>query len=197
MSASVSRIRIPAFVLALALAGCGPAPTYRYGFNAAALLFSPTSPTEGIHPDASVVRDPDNPFRVHPLGPKTKWALLDGGVSVAAFYAFATSLVAEPIGENQFYAAKALEEIAATSAVKDVARVDEVKRMAIAGYQALLDQFPDALGYDATGTTGYRLATPAYKAIVALGGTVKGDWVLVKTQAGEEAVRASALPAAK
>jgi hypothetical protein len=170
---------------------CGEPAQHRFGLQVAGMLYAPVSARAGVHPDASIVADPNNPFRTAPLGSDTKWRLLEAGGSVAAFYAFATALVAEPTGEHQFYAAQLLAEIARTGSLVDLARRDEVLRTAVAGYQAVLDHFPDARGYDATGTTSYRLATPAYKAIVALGAKVEGDWVLVRTAAGEEAVRAS------
>jgi hypothetical protein len=95
--------------------------------------------------------------------------------------------------EATAWAARSLEEVARTGAVADESKVDEVKRMAVAAYQSVLDHFPEARGFDATGTVSYRLATPAYKAIVALGGVVQGDWLLVTTASGEEAVRASSV----
>ena len=67
---------------------------------------------------------------------------------------------------------------------------DAVKTMAIRAYQSVLDNFPDSVSFDATGTVSFRLATPAYKAIVARGGKVEGDWVLVTTPDGrDEAVQ--------
>lgn len=173
------------------LDACGGPAQHRFGSNVTGLLFTPIDTTEGIHPARSVLLDPGNPFARAPLGTTTKWDLIEAGADVAAFYAFATALAHEPIGENQFYAAASLARIAATGAVPDPALKEPVRNMAIAAYQSVLDHFPDARGYDATGTTSYRLATPAYQAIIELGGKVQGDWILVMTSNGEQAVRAS------
>lgn len=187
MSASASK----AILVGLLVASCGEPAEYRYGTNVSGLLFEPYGPTEGVHPDKTVLIDPANPFANAPFGPVSKWKILEGGGSVAGFYAFATMLVREPIGENQYFAAQALSDIARTNSLKDPSQRDAVTAMAIAGFQSVLDHFPESRGYDPTGTTSYRLATPAYKAILALGGKVDGDWVLLKTADGEEAVRAS------
>ena len=48
----------------------------------------------------------------------------------------------------------------------------------------MLDEFPDAVTYDATGTIAYELAPQAYAGIVALGGVVEGDWVLITNKDG-------------
>jgi hypothetical protein len=190
-----SACRTLAIAAALALTACGEPAQYRFGFNATGLRFTPYSASEGIFPSQSVLADPQNPFRTYPLSKDTKWNLQSGGASVAAFYAFATALTGEPTGENQFYAAKNLALVAQSNALADPSQRDAVLQQAINGYQAMLDFFPDAVSFDATGTTSFRLATPAYTAIRALGGKVKGDWLLVTTKTGEEAVRSSSVPA--
>jgi hypothetical protein len=193
MSASRSR-GLTAALLLLAL-GCGDPAQYRFGVNLSGLVFAPVSATEGIYPDTSVLRDARNPFLTYPLGPNTKWDLLNGGPSgvpvspVATFYAFATTLAGVPIGENQYYVGEALRDIYLAGAIDPSAtRVpltlpdggSVVKQMAIDAYQATLDNFPDGRVYtDATATTYFLTATPSYLAIHHLGGTVKGDWILV------------------
>jgi hypothetical protein len=179
---------------ALALTACGEPAQYRFGFNASGMRFSPFHPNEGVYPSQAVLADPANPFRTYPLSVDTKWNLQSGGASVAAFYAFATALTGEPTGENQFYAARNLATVAQANALTDPSQRQQVLQMAINGYQAMLDFFPDAVSFDATGTTSFRLATPAYTAIRALGGKVRGDWLLVTTATGEEAVRSSSVP---
>jgi hypothetical protein len=57
--------------------------------------------------------------------------------------------------------------------------------MAIAGFQAVLDEFPDSVTFDSTGTQTFRLATPALMGILDLNGDVNGDWVLVVDQNGD------------
>jgi hypothetical protein len=61
-----------------------------------------------------------------------------------------------------------------------------VRAQAIRAYQSVLDNFPDAVTYDATGTIAYELVTPSYKGIVEMGGTVQGGWVLVQTANGQD-----------
>jgi hypothetical protein len=191
MSASVSKLFA---ALGLVACACGEPAQYRFGTNVTGLRFTPTSAREGIYPDQTVTVDPNNPFRVYPLSKDTKWQLLSGGALVASYYAFATALVGEPTGENQFYAAKLLGDIAGANALNDPTQHDQVVQMAIDGNQAMLDHFPDAVSYDATGTIAFRLATPAYKAIIALGGKVQGSWLLVTTANGDEAVQSSRSP---
>jgi hypothetical protein len=47
-----------------------------------------------------------------------------------------------------------------------------------------LDCFPDSVRFDVTGTFSTRLATPAYREILELGGVPQGDWVLVDDSNG-------------
>lgn len=189
MSASASR-RLAA-ALAFLVVACGEPAQWRFGENVTGLLFRPTGPTEGVYPDRTVLLDAENPFKVYPLGATTKWDLMSGGASVAAFYAFATALANEPTGENQFYAARNLANVAGAGALQDGVDAGAVVTQAIAGYQSVLTHFPDAVSFDATGTQSFRLATPAYQAIVSLGGKVQGDWVLVTTPNGEQAVHSA------
>jgi hypothetical protein len=193
MFASVSRTAWCALALAWLCSGCGDPARYRFGTNVTGLLFAPVSSDEGVHPSLSVMQDPDNLFTVHPLGAQTKWELLEAGAPVAAFYAFATGLARGPTGEDQYYAARMLADISGAAAVKHEADRERVRDMAIRAFQAQLDHFPDARGYDATGTVSWRLATLSYRGIEALGGTVKGDWVLLPSGEGTvEAVHATA-----
>jgi hypothetical protein len=184
-------------VVALLMAtACGEPAEYRFGTNLTGLRFKPISPTEGVYPSRIVMSDPNNPFRNWPLlndakNNNTKWRLLEGGASVGAFYAWATALAGEPTGENQFYTARLLGEIALTGAVESPDAGEQVRLMAIAGYQSMLDNFPDAVSFNEAGTVSFRLATPAYTAIGALDGGVLGGWVLVNTPTGPQAVRSA------
>jgi hypothetical protein len=203
MSASASsRVLLAAALAALAL-GCGEPAQYRFGVNLSGLVLGPVSATEGIYPDISVLRDPANPFARYPMGSDdagiaTKWRVLNGGTSgvglgpVAGFYAFATALAGEPTGENQYYTAKMLDQVYRSGAVADPGASPVstllpdggslVKEMAIEAYQRTLDAFPNGISYlDASATTYFRTATPAYLGIVGLGGRVKGSWSLVAT----------------
>jgi hypothetical protein len=187
----------------VALAGCSRAPTYLYGQDLSGLVFHPSGANVGVHPDQSVLIDPNNPFARNP--PNTncpadlaadctaKWALqAEAGppahkLTVAAFYSWATLNAAQPGGETQFYAAIDLQAIF-EGGKAEAADLPAVSDLAIRGYQAVLDYFPDSVTYDATGTVASDLATPSYQNIVRLGGTVKGGWVLVQEPSG--AVRA-------
>ncbi|MCK6546697.1 hypothetical protein L6R52_12675 [Myxococcota bacterium] len=174
--------------------GCeAEAPRYRFGENLGELRFELYDDTVGIHPSKSVLEDPNNPFRHWPVGDATKFAIESSGGDVAAFYVWATLLARSPYGELQFYAAKELAEIYGSAQAPEE-DLPMVREMAIAGYQAMLDYFPDAVTYDVTGTTAYELATPAFLAIQSLGGAVTGGWVLVtKPDGATVAVRGGGL----
>ncbi|MEZ4472835.1 MAG: hypothetical protein R3F60_19020 [bacterium] len=73
-----------------------------------------------------------------------------------------------------------------------------MRDLAIAAFQAVLDDFPESVTFDATGTLAFGLATPAYEGIVELGGVPQGGWTLVATaDGGRVAVRTSDVPAAE
>ena len=103
---------------------------------------------------------------------------------MVAFYSWATVLAYEPTGEAQYYTALNLEQVYKNGQAVQ-ADLDAVKRLAIAGYQSVLDNFPDAQSFDASGTVAFDLVTPSYLAIVALGETPTGDWVLVDSASGQ------------
>jgi hypothetical protein len=140
----------------------------------------------GVHPSQDVLDDPANLFAQGELTADAVWRLQQSGGNVAAFYAWATLLARGANGERQYYAALDLKGIYDLEQVED----DEsniVRKQAIRGFQAMLDYFPDAVTYDATGTIAYELATPAVQAILALDGDPVG-WVLVSTPNGDKAV---------
>lgn len=194
---SWTRTPIWALIMGLVLLtlGCEAAPpTHRFGLQLTGVTFQFVDKTEGIHPSQTVLDNPNNPFRDVSISDTAKFDILTGGGSAGGFYAWATLLARVPTGEHQFYAANKLDEVYLSGEVT-VTQRETVRQMAIGAYQAVLDHFPNSVSYDATGTVAYRLATPAYKAIVALGGQVKGGWVLVKTATdGEEAVQGGVVP---
>jgi hypothetical protein len=180
MSASASEAR---FVLVvLALVSCGPPAEYRFGENVSGLLFKPVDFREGIYPSQSVLKDPANPFREGALnlrvqpdgGVGTKWQLLATVGGVPTFYAFATALTQEPTGENQYYAAQMLGEIAQTGAYDESVTQQQVRDMAIAGYRASLDSFPGSVSFLADGVTFFSIDLLAYQGAVALGSPMRG-----------------------
>lgn len=170
---------IKAGLLALVAAGCAlPAPTYEYGQDLDDVAFRVWTTETGIHPSRDVLDDPENPFAEGGVGAETKWDLLSGASAPAAFYAWATVLAGQPNGEHQFYTATLLHEIY-ERALCPPEQVYFVREMAIGAYQSVLDNFPDDVTYDATGTIAYPLAPLAYDAILSLGGEPQGGWVRI------------------
>ena len=134
-----------------------------------------------MYPSTEILRDPNNPF--DGIGAETKWDIQSADLPIASYYAWGTWMTQEPTGEAQFYTALNLHAIHD----RDLADPDDlyyVRQIAIDGYQTMLDEFPDAVTYDATGTIAYELAPQAYAGIVALGGVVEGDWVLITNKDG-------------
>jgi hypothetical protein len=170
-------------VLVIAEAGCAADGD---PWGGAALPDAPLrfhSADEGIHPDRSVLDDPANPFADGALSADAVWELQRSGGNVAAFYAWATLNARGASGERQYYTALDLRAVFELEQADD-ADLAEVRDRAIRGFQAVLDHFPDAVTYDATGTIAYELATPSVQAILDLGGEVLGGWTLVVTEDG-------------
>lgn len=173
---------------ALALIGCAgdlPDPEYRYGVVLADLVFEVTDPDMGIHPNRSILADPNNPF--------AEGISLDGKFAafadspVAGFYGMGTALANEPTGEHQFYTANALELIYGGEPVPDDPAV--VRDMAIRAYQSVLDNFPGSITYDASGRPAFELGPAAIDGIDRLGGVVANGWRKVPTDDGFTAVQ--------
>jgi len=177
--------------LLVLVAACGDAPEYRVGLDLNEIQFEFFDETEGVFPSRAVLRNPNNPFAEYSIGstvtrpglPPTKFAILDGASNAGAFYAWATALVGEPTGENQFFTALKLRDLLEADEVP-VEERELVRQQAIDGFQSVLDSFPDSVLFDVTGTQSFRLATPAYQEIVGLNGTPQGDWVLVQDENG-------------
>ena len=195
MSASASN-RTAALGALLALAACGEPAQYRFATNITGLLFAPVDMSEGIHPSRSVLKDPANPFvddktwlKNQPDGGVgTKWIMLAGPGGVPGFYAFATALTKEPTGENQYYTAQMLGEIAKSGAFVDTLTELEVRSMAVAGYRAALDYFPGSVSYLADGVTFFSVDVLAYEAAVALGDPMAGYALVEPADGGMGAV---------
>jgi hypothetical protein len=170
---------------AVGSSGCYDRANYVYGESLDGLTLQLHDPDVGIHPSQSVLEDPNNPFALNAPGEQTKWQIQSSGDHVAAFYAWATLLARGPYGEAQFYVANDLVAIYQNGEASQE-ELPRVREQAIRAYQSVLDNFPDAVTYDATGTIAYELVTPAYKGIVDLGGTVRGGWVLVRTANDQE-----------
>lgn len=170
--------------LLLTLGACGDDSDYQFGSNISSLKFELYSDDEGIFPSDVVLSNPRNPFRKEVISADTKWKILASGGNAGAFYAWATLLAREPTGEHQYYTATKLRDIYNSHEVEGPDN-ETVRTMAIAGFQAVLDFFPDSLTFDATGTQTFRLATPALIGILDLNGDVQGGWILVTDANGE------------
>ncbi len=179
-----SRCKWMGVVATLLVFGCELDPQeYRFGENLTGLQFEFYDEEEGVHPSQVVLPNPRNPFRDYPIGSETKWDLLDGAGTAAGFYAWATLLAQAPTGEHQFYAAAKLRDVFFANEVEPEDN-DRVRLLAIDGFQTVLDDFPDSVTFDPTGTIAFRLATPSYLAILELNGRPQGDWVLVLDSSG-------------
>ncbi len=182
---------VPTAALAAALlaAGCSEPGPFRYGSPLGEAPLRLFDESAGIHPSKAVLDDPGNPFARASSGPETKWAIESAGHAVAAYYSWATWLANEPTGEHQYYVAVNLGRIW----TRGLARQEDlpaVREMALAAYQSVLDHFPDAASWDATGTFSFELVTAAYRGILDLGGTPAGGWLLVQDPHGnQKAVR--------
>ena len=114
--------------------------------------------------------NPNNFFRHMAIGSDTKWDIHNGAGNAAAFYAWATLLTREPTGEHQFYAATTLAQMLETGEIASGERA-QVRALAIAGFQAVLDWFPESLSYTSD-LTPFRLDVLAYDAIKKLNKTI-------------------------
>lgn len=154
-------------------AACADAPAeWYYGEDLSQLALVPVDWDEGVYPDTSVLDDPANPF-VHGMDGDVKWEMVSADC-IPGFYAFATALAQQPTGENQFYTAKCLQT------VYDAGRLapDDTYwgwSAAVRGYQAVLDNFPEDVTYDATGTIASPVAPLAWDAILTMGATPEGE----------------------
>ena len=182
MFISRSKWLLPA--LLLMIWGCGDDAQFEFGENISGVEFRFYDSDEGIHPSKVVLDNPNNPFRYDAIGSETKWDILGNGGNAGAFYAWATLLAREPTGEHQYYTATKLRDIYAAQEVEGPDR-EKVRQMAIAAFQTVLDDFPDSVTFDPSGTEAFRLATPALMGILDLNGDVLGDWILVPDQNGE------------
>ncbi|MBW6515554.1 MAG: hypothetical protein K0B81_02925 [Candidatus Cloacimonetes bacterium] len=95
---------------------------------------------EGIHPDRSVLMNPENPFANASVGMENIWELNDQCPSAKArFYLWATILANSPTGEYQFFTAKSLHEL------YTVGGSENAKTQAKKAYRATLDHFFDSV----------------------------------------------------
>lgn len=177
---------------ALLLGGCLDPAEFRFGDNVSGLEFNLHSPNMGVHPSTDILADPNNPFAQTGSGLEARFAILAQGGAVASFYAWGSFLATAPNGEAQFFTADSAKMIYLANAARPE-DLETVREIAIRGFQAQLDDFPDALTFTELGTAS-RLAPRSYFGIVELGGVPDGDWVVVTTPGdppGQDVVRGS------
>ena len=157
-------------------------PAYYYGVDLSEVELELYSLNEGLYPHVDVLDNPSNLF-ASTYSQSLRWEIESHGTPAAKFYLWATMLAKEPIGENQFYTASALEQL---YRLQDVDRdmMPTVWRMAIERYQAVLDHFPGSLSYTAS-QDAFLLAPLAFDAIEGLGGEVQNGWIKVEDASGE------------
>lgn len=98
------------------------------------------SANEGIHPDTSVLDDPENPYADASISMENVWDLSEECPSAKAkFYLWATILANIPIGEYQYFTAKSLHEL------YTVGGSENAKEQAKKAYRAALDHFFDSV----------------------------------------------------
>jgi hypothetical protein len=97
---------------------------------------------------------------------------------VADYYSWATLMALNATGEEQYYVGVNLQAVW-TVGLASADDTPHVQSQAIAAYQAMLDNFPTAVTYDASGTIAMELETPAVQGIIALKGMPANGWVLV------------------
>lgn len=96
------------------------------------------SADEGIHPDQSVLDNPDNPFADANINMENVWDMNDVCPSAKAkFYLWASILAKIPVGEHQYFTAKSLHEL------YTVGGSENAKQQAKKAYRATLDHFFD------------------------------------------------------
>ncbi|MBN2830201.1 MAG: hypothetical protein JXR56_07770 [Candidatus Cloacimonetes bacterium] len=98
------------------------------------------SADEGIHPNKDILDNPANPFADASLNMENVWDFSDESPSaISRFYLWGTILAKIPIGEYQYFTAKALHEIYTESGSMNA------REHAKKAYRAVLDHFYDSV----------------------------------------------------
>jgi len=98
------------------------------------------SADEGIHPDTSVLDNPENPYANANISMENVWDFSDQCPSAKSrFYLWATMLANIPIGEYQFFTAKSLHEL--YTAGGSINAKEQAKK----AYRSTLDNFFDSV----------------------------------------------------
>lgn len=174
-------------LLLMPLMGCIADPgEYFYGVDLTQVDLVVEHPDQGVYPDISVMNHDNNPFASTGVTEDEAWDLFAAGQLQAAWYAWATRLVVQPYGQPQFNTAAIAHELYLANGVDDEELV-WVREIAIGGYTAMLEEWPDARQYAADGSYSWPLGPLAYEGILSLGGDAEG-YALVETVDGELAV---------
>ena len=168
------------------LAGCPTEPTYVYPIDLNDIEFVLYDGTEGIYPSTSILDHPGNPFAESGMDNVNKWEVESSGAAPAAFYSWAMVNVQGAHGEAQYYTALNLQRIfqRGLAAPEDLYAV---RGMAVDGYQAVLDHFPNDVTFAAEGFQ-LSLALLAFDGITSLGSYPQGGWVRITDSNGNAAV---------
>jgi hypothetical protein len=170
--------------LLLAAACAAPEPAqFFYGVDLDELELNVRSPNMGIHPNTSVLDDPNNPFVQYPTTEELRWEITNHPNPVAGFYVWATYLALIPIGENQYYVGEALQGIVRQGRAQpdELPFLDDLTTRA---FTAVLEHFPDAVTFDATGEVATPLSTWACLALEARGDPLPPGWALLQDAEG-------------
>jgi len=98
------------------------------------------SENEGVHPDISVLDNPENPYADASINMENVWDLYaDCPSAKSKFYLWATILAKIPVGEHQYFTAKSLHEL------YTVGSSENAKEQAKKAYRATLDYFFDSV----------------------------------------------------
>ncbi len=98
------------------------------------------SANEGVHPDTSVLDNPENPYANASISMENVWDFNDECPSAKAkFYLWGTLLASIPTGEHQYFTAKSLHELYTAGGSENA------KTQAKKAYRAVLDHFFDSV----------------------------------------------------
>ena len=168
--------------LVVSLLGCThPQPVYYEGLSLASIEFVYVSPEHGTHPNTGILSDSNNPFAGSALW-DDKWDVETYGHPPASYYAWATQLAVEPVGENQYYTASALTSMYNFQTV-DLDYLPLVWKMAVNAHLSILENFPHSVSYLADEITSFQLAPLSYEALELLGADLSG-WTMVTADDG-------------
>lgn len=168
------------------LAGCPTEPSYIYPVNLNDIEFVLFDGTEGIYPSTSILDHPANPFVESGMDDVNKWEVESSGAAAAAFYSWAMVNVRGAHGEAQYYTALNLQRVFQ----RELAAPEDlytVRGMAVDGYQAVLDNFPNDVTFTADGFP-LPLALLAFEGITSLGSYPQGGWIRISDENGNASV---------